>query len=72
MARVIQLELKRKATADSPLTPEMKDFIDRAIVPGLVTLYLAEQSKENRVAEEAAKVGQSPRSTATRGGLVRP
>jgi hypothetical protein len=29
-------------SAGSPLTPELKEFIDRAIVPALVRQYLAE------------------------------
>jgi hypothetical protein len=30
------------ARGGSPLTPELKEFIDRAIVPALVRQYLAE------------------------------
>jgi hypothetical protein len=40
----------------SPLTPELRDFIDRAIVPALVRLYLAELDVQNQFAKvEEAK-----------------
>jgi hypothetical protein len=48
----------------SPLTPEMKDFIDRAIVPALVRQYLAEADAENKLAKAAARVALSDSSTA--------
>jgi hypothetical protein len=32
----------------SPLTPELKDFIDRAIVPALMNQYLAEAELAKR------------------------
>jgi hypothetical protein len=37
----------------SPLTPELKEFIDRAIVPALVKQYLAEDTLANRREDEA-------------------
>jgi hypothetical protein len=40
----------RPPAKHSPLTPELKDFIDRAIVPALVKQYLA--------TNEPAKGGQ--------------
>jgi hypothetical protein len=49
---------------NSPLTPEMKDFIDRAIVPALVKQYLAEVDAENKLAKPAARVALSDSSTA--------
>jgi hypothetical protein len=33
------------------LTPELKDFIDRAIVPALITQYLAEMESEKNLAK---------------------
>jgi hypothetical protein len=33
----------RENAAESPLTPELKQFIDRAIVPCLVKVYRAER-----------------------------
>ncbi len=69
---MIQLESKGKPAADSPLTPELKEFIDRAIVPGLVKLWLDERSAEKKLAEETAGIGESTRSTATLPGQVRP
>jgi len=41
MSRALQLVLVEQPKA-SPLTPELKDFIDRAIVPALVKQYLAQ------------------------------
>jgi hypothetical protein len=35
----------------SVLTPDLKDFIDRAIVPALVTQYLAEMKSEKNLAK---------------------
>jgi hypothetical protein len=35
----------------SVLTPELKDFIDRAIVPALVTQYLAEMESAKNLAK---------------------
>ncbi len=49
---------------NSPLTPELKDFIDRAIVPALVKQYLAEADAENKLAKPAARVALSDNSTA--------
>jgi hypothetical protein len=51
----------RPAAKDSPLTPELKDFIDRAIVPALVCHYLAEVDAENKLAKPAAHVALSDR-----------
>jgi hypothetical protein len=33
--------IRPRPAKPSPLTPELKDFIDRAIVPALVKQYLA-------------------------------
>jgi hypothetical protein len=49
---------KRKKQAESPLTPELKRFIDRAIVPGLLKLYLAERGQERQVAKHPATARQ--------------
>ncbi len=43
----------------SPLTPALKDFIDRAIVPVLVKRYLALADHENELAERASDEGNS-------------
>ena len=76
LARVIQLEPKRKPAADSPLTPELKEFIDRAIVPILVTQFLAEQKnrteKTTRLARGGSGMAKSFSSTAALPGQVRP
>jgi hypothetical protein len=40
----------------SPLTPELKGFIDRVIVPILVQSYLAKMQSEKKIAERPAVV----------------
>ncbi len=68
---MIQLEPKRKPAADSPLTPELKEFIDRAIVPILVKQYLVEQRSGSKKTVELARrgsgVAKSVSSTAAPG-----
>jgi len=61
---VIQLEGKRKPAAESPLTPELKEFIDRAIVPIMVKQYLAELDAAEKLAERSRVVSESSRNTA--------
>jgi hypothetical protein len=51
----------------SPLTPALKDFIDRAIVPVLVKRYLALAERENELAERASDEGNSDSYTAAPG-----
>jgi len=51
----------------SPLTPALKDFIDRAIVPVLVKRYLALADRENELAERASDEGNSVSYTAAPG-----
>jgi hypothetical protein len=76
LAKVIQLESKRKPAADSPLTPAFKEFIDSAIVPILVKQFLAEQENRNKKIVELARGGsgmaKSVSSTAALPGQVRP
>jgi hypothetical protein len=69
LRKVVKLESKRISVAlcrraqsqeNSPLTPELKDFIDRAIVPALLTKYIAEID----LAETPGPVALSHRSTA--------
>jgi hypothetical protein len=48
----------------SPLTAELKDFIDRAIVPALVETYLAEAEQENKLAVKPLRAAHSQRKTA--------
>lgn len=40
----------RRVREISPLTPELKEFIDSAIVPILVNEYLAVTAEENKLA----------------------
>lgn len=56
----------RPIAKKSPLTPELREFIDRAIVPALVKQYLSELDGENKLAESNARVSQSLSSTADR------
>lgn len=51
----------------SPLTPALKDFIDRAIVPVLVKRYLALADREDELAERASDEGNSVSYTAAPG-----
>jgi len=79
LGKVVKLGSKRIAIAscrraqsngrlrkDSPLTPELKEFIDRAIVPGLVKQYLALTDLENDLAEKGSDAAHFVSSTATR------
>jgi len=43
----------------SPLTPELKDFIDRAIVPILVKEYLAAMEIEKELAVKPRRAAHS-------------
>jgi hypothetical protein len=58
--------LRARPAKQSPLTPELREFIDRAIVPALVKQYLAELDDENELAKPNARVSQSLSSTAAR------
>jgi hypothetical protein len=57
---------RHPALKDSPLTPELKEFIDRAIVPILVKEYLAVTNLENGLAEKDADAAHFVSSTAAR------
>ena len=59
-AKLVAIRPKPTARQASPLTPELKDFIDRAIAPALVNQYLAEMD----VAKTPVIVGQSRSTTA--------
>jgi hypothetical protein len=63
LANVVKFESYDQDT-ESPLTPELKDFIDRAIVPILVKRYLAEQVAEDKLAGATADVAESTGKTA--------
>jgi hypothetical protein len=64
-APLIKLDRPRpRARKDSPLTPELKDFVDRAIVPALVKEYLAEVDAENKLAHQHSDAAHSVRHTA--------
>lgn len=57
----------RRQAEESPLTPEMKAFIDAAIVPVLVKQYLALEDRENELAERDPDAAHSVSSTAAPG-----
>jgi hypothetical protein len=69
----------RPGQGESPLTPELRDFIDRAIVPALLRQYLAEgdeihRSEEDSLAKGNKRVSDFEEYTAapTLRGAVRP
>jgi hypothetical protein len=78
MASVVKFDKRglNMAHPESPLTPELKEFIVRAIVPALVKEYLALNETENKLADEppgaAHSVADSNRSTAAALRSVRP
>lgn len=71
MGKLLELDAKQAAASSygrvklgprsqrcepSLLTPELKEFIDRVIVPILVQSYLAEMQSEKEIAERPAVV----------------
>jgi len=46
------------------LTPELKEFIDRVVVPALVDKYIAEMEIEKKLAIEPPRAAHSQRKTA--------
>ena len=63
--KLVSVDQRRK----SPLTPEMKAFIDNAIVPALVKQYFAEDTLANRREDTAHS---DSRTAAPRLEIVRP
>jgi hypothetical protein len=49
----------REQETESPLTPELKEFIHRVIVPILVEQYLEERA-EGKLADSPIDVAKSP------------
>jgi len=67
MASIVQFDEKRGQASTrqcSPLTSELKDFIDRVIVPILVKEYLAANEVENGLAEAGSGTANFGSSTA--------
>ena len=63
----------RSSCASSPLTPELKEFIDRAIVPALVRDYLATAGGKIDLAPNESGAAHSDSSTVPKLiGAVRP
>ena len=56
-----------RSTVPSPLTPELREFIDHAIVPVLLKQYLALAVPQNKLAEEDSDTAHSVSSTAAPG-----
>ena len=54
--RRVQLGRRPQQCEPSPLTPELKGFIERVIVPILVQSYLAETQSEKEIAERPVVV----------------
>jgi hypothetical protein len=65
MARPIEFETGQEQ-AESPLTQELKHFIDHAIVPGLLKLYFAERRDQDQVAKYSSSARQSSDDVAPR------
>jgi len=63
LVNVVKFE-SREQEAESPLTPELKQFIDRVIVPILVKRFLAEHTAEDKLAAAPIDVAESPDKTA--------
>ncbi len=53
----------KQTSIPSLLTPDLKDFIDRVIVPLLVKDYLSSNSTEGKRAESDCDVAKSTRNT---------
>lgn len=58
--KLVSMDRRRQ----SPLTPELKDFIDRVIVPLLVKEYRAATGLENKLAAKPPRAAHSHRNTA--------
>ena len=78
MGKVLELDTKQAAASSygrvqpgprpqrcepSLLTPELKGFIDRVIVPILVQSYLAEMQSKKKIAESSGTVASYPLMT---------
>lgn len=57
---------RHQAGEDSPLTPELKAFIDAAIVPVLIKEYLAVSGIENELAKNDSDAAHFDSRTAAR------
>jgi hypothetical protein len=64
MASLIQFE-RRGAPAELPLTPELRQFIERVVVPILVQEYLSEPNGEKPIAESSSSVASCDMQTNT-------
>jgi hypothetical protein len=71
MAEVLQFD-GSEGQAETPLTPELKQFIDRVVVPSLIKLYLSERNEGPKLAGRGPDVGESSRNTAVLQGQEGP
>jgi hypothetical protein len=64
MATAIKFEKRESAVPldSSALTPELKAFIDRAVVPTLVKAYLKQTVSKNVLALSPEEIDNRPRS----------
>lgn len=78
MSKVFKLKVQVRpglvpARSDSPLTPKLKEFIDRAIVPALVRGYMASDVGEIDLAPAESDATHSDSSAVPKLiGAVRP
>lgn len=60
----VAIAQRESTEEESPLTPELRDFVDRVIVPILVKEYLAVSEGENDLADDASSAAHSLSRTA--------
>jgi len=69
----VTIAQRESTKEESPLTPPLRDFIDRAILPILVKEYLAVSEVENDLADDAPGAAHSvSRTSAPRPRKVKP
>lgn len=56
---------KKRPPAATEIEPQLREFIDHAIVPALVRQYLRELDAQRRLADTDGDMAQSVKSTAT-------
>jgi hypothetical protein len=61
--RVPSISTRKRSVGSSPLTAELKDFIDRVIVPILAKEYLAASDPEIQLANDDSDAAHSVAAT---------
>ena len=65
--------MSKAAPNDSPLTPELREFLDTVVVPILLKQYMSEKSEvQKSVARKPRCVAHFPRNAESLGKKVRP